>query len=139
MTDPENELIIALRNALLADAAVTALVDDRIYDEIPSENGKKIARFPYISFGSVEALRADVECYVANDYTVQIDVWSREYGRTEASAIRNACKRALHGADLSVPDNALSNVYVERTLWQREPNGITKHAILTVGAIVEER
>lgn len=139
MTDPENELIVALRNALIADTEVSALVADRVYDEIPTQDGKKIAEFPYVSFSSVDARRFDAECHVANQYSVQVDVWSRAYGRTEVSAIRNACKRALHGADLSVPDNALSNVFVERTGFQREPDGLTKHAIITVGAIVEER
>ena len=128
------ELQKAIFDALVADAAVGALVGDRIFD-----NGPAGATFPYVSFGPTQEIEDDEECIDCEEHIVQIDIWDRSQGRlVNAKRINAAIKAALHDAELSLPDPyALAFIRVRETRAFLDQDGITAHGIVSVAAMVE--
>jgi hypothetical protein len=92
------ELQVALVALLGADAGVTALVSDRIYDEPPQH----VTR-PYVRIGGIEPRPVRSDCGQAADVVFGIEVYSRpDSGRVEATRCGEAIVAALDGASLSV-------------------------------------
>lgn len=133
MTAPARELQGAIYDVLTSDAPFMAMVN-AVYDRIP-EN----AQFPYVSFGPSSYAPNDAACIVAGEYTIQLDVWSRAVGSGEAYDIADAAKRLIHHADFSITDNALSSIRVTAMRHFSDPDGLTKHGVLTIRAFIEER
>jgi hypothetical protein len=125
----------AVFDALVADSDVHALVADRIFDRVTES-----AVFPYVSFGPADMVEDDAECIRMAEHTLQIDIWSRwQGGKREAYRIADACKRALHRADLSLATNALVQISGASVRVFMDSDGITQHGVLTVEATIEER
>ena len=61
MADPDLEFQGAIVTAFKADAGVTALVGQRVYDSFPPD-----VIFPYISIGPSDELQIDAECISAS-------------------------------------------------------------------------
>ncbi len=95
MSDPALSLQIAILGILKADAAVDALVADRIFDRVPPD-----AVVPYISFGPRQAISDDALCLDGYEVFVQIDAWSRIVGQTEAQSIAGAVREALRDIEV---------------------------------------
>jgi len=128
------ELQKLIYETLVADAAVGVMVDNRIYDNVPSD-----ATFPYLSFGPTQEIEDDEQCIDGEEHVFQIDVWDRSQGRlVAAKRIAGAVKDALHDADLTLPDPyALVFIRVRSTQAFLDQDGVTAHGIVTVGAMVE--
>lgn len=136
--DPVFELKKALIDRLKATAAVTALVPAiRIYDRPP--DGTKTS--PYISFGPSDATTDDAECIDAQEVTFQIDIWSwgagEAFGSAEVTKIAGAVRTALHEAEFALDVNALATLTHRITRYQRESDGATNRAIVSITAMVE--
>ncbi len=128
------ELQGAIYDALVADVAVSALVDDRIYDDSPADR-----EYPCITFGPTDSTPEYIQCITARTETVQLNVWSREHGRMwPCKEIVDAVKNALHLADIDLVVNALVRIEVvgQRVFMDRD--GITAHGVVTVSADLEE-
>ncbi|MEO0343018.1 MAG: DUF3168 domain-containing protein [Pseudomonadota bacterium] len=134
MTSPSLELQGLLVQTLKADAAVNALVSGAVYDRIPKD-----APMPYIQIGATDETPLDASCFVYSEHTVQLDVFSREFGQVECKRITDAIKRALHYADLSLNDNSIGDVRVDSIRYLTDPDGVTTHGIVNIKTIVEER
>jgi len=120
--------------ALRGNAGVAALVGDRIYDHAPED-----AAFPHIDFGPSDYVPDDADCIAGRVEAQQIDVWSRDQGRGwPAKRLVDAVKAALHGHEADMATGAL--VSLEVTLCQvlDDPDGITKHGVVEVEALIEE-
>lgn len=128
------ELQGAIYDALVADAGAGALVGDRIYDGVPSNNA-----FPYVSFGPSQEITDDAECIDGEEHFIQIDVWARDQARMgPCKDICAAVKAALHEVTLNLPSPyALAFIRVTGTRTMLDPDGITAHGIITVQAAVE--
>lgn len=138
MMDASYELQIAIVSALKSDAAVRALVGDRVYDDVPrSVDGKVTARFPFISFGPEQTLPDGYDCQDGSEITIQLDAWSRAVGFPEVKKIAAAVRKALHDADLAVEENALVSIEFDGRRVLRDPDGKTSHAVITFRAVVE--
>jgi Protein of unknown function (DUF3168) len=88
----------ALIARLSAVVAVTALVDQRIYDEPPQGVG-----YPYVGIGGIEPRPLRSDGGTAATVTFSIEVHSRPgSGRTEATRIAHAVRTALDGHELAV-------------------------------------
>ncbi|APZ53139.1 DUF3168 domain-containing protein [Salipiger abyssi] len=124
----------AIFDALVADAALGALVSDRIFDGRPAD-----AAFPNITFGPAQSIYDEVDCIDGEEHFFQIDVWDRSQGRViNAKRIADAVKAALHGADLSLTDPyALAVIEVTQMRVMQDPDGVTAHGVLSVRALVE--
>lgn len=128
------ELQKAIYDALVADAAVGALVADRIFDGAPAQH-----QFPCITFGPMDNFNDDLVGVDARTETVQLDVWSRDQGRMRpCKEICDAVKDALHLADLSLVQHALIRIRIEGIRVFRDADGVTAHGVVTVLADLEE-
>jgi hypothetical protein len=127
-------LQVAIGQALVADAGVSALIGDRIYDQMP-EKGE----YPCIEFGPIDIVPDDQECVDGQIHTLQLNVWSRDQGRLgPCQDIVWAVRAALHDAELELPDPfAVCFVRVVLARVIPDPDGITAHGVVSVEATVE--
>ncbi len=135
--DAAHELQVAIVSALKASADVVALVGNRIYDRVPTTDGKITATFPYISFGSAQDLPEDADCIEASELIIQLDAWSRDPGFMEGRKIAKAVKRALDEQSLPLVDNALVYFEFDSRRDIRAPDGLTTQIASTFRAGVE--
>lgn len=125
------DLILAL---LKADAAVAAIVADRVIDGPTAKTA-----FPYVSLGASDVEMIDAECIRGRDETVQIDCWSRDDGKLwPCKKLVDAVSGALHEQEGPLSSGALIslNVVLTRTFVDRD--GITAHGVVQVTAELEE-
>lgn len=134
MASASRELQKTIYNALVADAAVGALVGNRIYDRMPSDG-----EYPCITFGPADEITDDADCIDGEEHSAQIDVWSRDQGRMgPCKDIVAAAKTALHDANLTIADPfALVFIRVVGTRVFSDSDGITSHGVVTVQAMIE--
>ncbi|NSL22022.1 DUF3168 domain-containing protein [Agrobacterium tumefaciens] len=135
--DAAHELQVAIVNALKADPDVAALVGNRIYDLVPTADGKITATFPYISFGPVQDLPEDTDCLEASELVIQLDTWSRDPGFMEGRKIAKAMKKALDDQSLSLADNSLVYFEFDGRRDLRAPDGLTTQIVSTYRAGIE--
>lgn len=108
-----------LRAALVADAALAALVGDRVVDE-PRED----IAFPYVRFGRVEPRPDDTDGHQGSVVHVGLVVHSRpEWGRVEAARICEAIQAALHRQPGAVAVAGYSVCEIEVQAWSVERKG----------------
>lgn len=104
MTNPKSgveALQRAVIVALRADSTVAAIVQDRIFDEVPSDQDRP--RPPYAYLGPVSGRRIEGgACVAAKAVTFRIFVVSTEFGRPEAWALIDAIEHALDGKPLPI-------------------------------------
>ena len=112
---------VAIIAALKANAGVTALVGQRIYDEPPTG-----VTFPYLRISSIEPAAWDTTC--TQGATVQIGLeahsWATQ-GRVEATQIAEAVQAALHRneAALTVTGFNLIEMIFQTYVADRDPEG----------------
>jgi hypothetical protein len=133
MADPDLEIQGEVVKRLKADPAVTALVNGRIYDSVPST-----ATFPYVSYGPSDLVTDDAECITAFSGFHQLDAWSRAVGYPEVKKIADAVRRSLHDAPLALPSNALVFFEHRSTRYVRDPDGLTSHAVIQLESGIEQ-
>lgn len=132
--DPSLELQGAIVARLKASAGVTAIVGQRVYDQVPPS-----ATFPYVTLGADQAVSDDADCITGFEISVQVDVWSRkQVGFTEAKQAAHAIRTALLGTDLSLTTNAMVSFEHRQTAYENDPDGQTRRARMTFVALVEQ-
>ena len=125
-----------VEETLLANAAVVALVNNRVYETAPP----KAARvYPDVTFGPADTNDEDADCIDGVEHILQLDVWARDFGRLSlAKRIADAIRKALHRADLALPDPyALALIEVASIRAFQDPDGLTAHAVISVRSIIE--
>lgn len=132
MAEPSLDLQKAVIATLKADASVTALVGQRIYDQVPPN-----ATFPYVSWGPDQVLADKADCQNGFEVFAQIDVWSRAPGKPEAKRIAGAVRAALDDAELTLDDHALLLLEHVQTRHLIDPDGSTKHSIVELRALAD--
>lgn len=135
--DATFELAKAVIDRLKADAAVSAFVGTRVFDRPTSGT----LASPYISFGPSDAITDDADCIDGLEVTMQIDCWSwgsnEAFGSAEVRKLSGAVRAALHEAEISLTANALATLRHRITRYQRESDGATNRAIISITAFVE--
>jgi hypothetical protein len=132
MTHPTLALQKAIFAALIADAAVAALVGDRIYDAAPRD-----AAFPYLAFGPARLADWSTGSEAGSEHRFLVHAWSRKRGKRETFAIAEAVGAVLHDQSLELDGHALVNLRLETTDVIRDPDGITWHGVLRFRAVTE--
>lgn len=125
-----------LRAALVADAAVTALVGTRIYDEPPQD-----VTFPYARFLAIEPLAFDTDTTEGAEVAVSFECHSRSAsGRVEASQIAEAIQLALHRQEVAVTvtGHTLVELIFERYSVTRDGDGRGYTAVVLLQATLEK-
>ena len=133
MASPSLELQVAIVSRLRTTAAVTELVGDGIYDNVPED-----AKFPYVTVGEGDETSDDVDCVKGFEIALDIDVWSQDVGFPEAKSISNAVRQALLDPEMTLPSNALVYFNHRQTRFLREPDGLTSHAVMSFEAFAEQ-
>ena len=129
---PLQKAIVA---ALKADAAVTALVGTRIYDARADECHHALCFVWRVSNVS----RAG-RLLGRRSTTIQLDGWALGPSTVECKQLGAAIAAALDEKNLTLDaPNVLVELAHDDTLYAREPDGITAHAIVTVTAHTEPR
>jgi hypothetical protein len=131
---PTRELWILVRNTLLADTAITTLVN-AIYDKVPdSPWGEKNA---YISRGPSFGVDDGADCIDGQEITLQLDVWSKVNNTGTCNDIVEAVRKAVHEKELELTENALVQTRVE--LWRviDDPDPLVTHGIIQIVALIE--
>lgn len=123
-----------LRDRLIADSAVAALVGARVYARPPAD-----AVFPFVSFGPTDFVPTIGGCVPARDEFVQIDVWSNyQGGHLEAKRIVDAIKASLHEFEGTLEVGALIDCRVASTRVFSDPDPTVSHGVVTVEVQAEE-
>lgn len=127
MTDVTEAVQRAVVALLRADAALIALVGDRVHDDVPVS-----ALSPYVSIGPIEATPlGDVDCLDARDVVIQIDCWSRAPGRVECGRVTDRVARLLNGVDLVLA--APHPICASRVVLTRiMDEGLQRHGVVQV-------
>ena len=132
---PETAFLEAIQAALLASDAVTALVGEKVFDEVPSDGSP-----PLIFVGPISRQRAnDPAGNAAWTLRARIYAESTGFGRREAWEIANAAGDALEGAELSLAD-PFQAVDIVRTIQGGDvfdDQGRFKTVFLDVGTTVQ--
>lgn len=105
----------------------------RVYDDVP-----KNPAFPYITIGDDQITDdgSDGECVDAQEIFSTIHVWSRELGKIECKRINDAVRMALT-ADFAVEGFALTLAQFRDSRVLQDPDGITKHGIVTFRFLID--
>lgn len=128
------DLQTALLNLARADAGVTALLGNRLYETPPSS--------PDFPFSSVDWGRfTDVpgECLDAQQVELQFTFWSREAGAQQAAAMAEAFRRALRVEEeaVAMTNHTLRLLRIGSAQVLRDDDGQGWHAVVEVSAIVD--
>lgn len=133
MTAPTLSLQSAIRAALIADTAMTALVPAaQIFDR-----HARPELFPCVVIGEVQEVADDMS--LARDkfrLFPTIHVWTREPGLVSVKAICWQIRRTLIASD-AVRSNLIDWRYNDTRIL-RDPDGVTGHGVVTFEALLGE-
>ena len=131
--DAELALQQAIYAHLTGDATLAALLDGRIYDDVPGE-----AVFPYVALGAARSRDWSSGDSAGAEVTCMLVVYSRANGRRETKEIAGAVTAALHEAGLVLTDHALVSLRFFDSDIVRERDGITWRQEMRFRALVEK-
>lgn len=139
MASPSWELQVAIVTRLKADATLTALIDDRVYDYVPRDpNGTMTAKFPFVGIADSDDLQDDATCVTGYEITMNLDVWSQKPGFVEAKQIAHAVVKSLHNWDAPLLAHKVITFQHRQTRIFRDSDGLTSHGIVELVAILTE-
>jgi hypothetical protein len=131
--DPSLQLQKAIVAVLKADAAVSALVNGRIYDAVPGGATK-----PYVSFGPFQLLPEHGDCLDGGEAIVTLDGWAAGPDTVQVKKLGTAIAKALDMAPIVLEEpQRCVEMSIEQTQYMRDPDGLTAHAVITVHAWTE--
>lgn len=134
MSDPLGiEMQRAFTAAMEADAALSALVGDRIYDRVPSA-----AAFPYVAFGDYQEQPDKADCIDGRECHLTLHVWSRAVGAAEAKRILAALNDLFDGNEaLEIGGQTVAAIELESSIASADPDGLTTHGVAIFRLLTE--
>lgn len=132
----EVELQGALVAALSADGPVMAVAGG-VYDRPPQDVFK--GRTAYITIGSSELRPDDADDLPGVEVAITLNVWSTAVGKTEAKRLAARVRKVLEGGSLTLTDNALVQLVLERQVTLDQPDGVTTQVAMTFSGQIETR
>jgi hypothetical protein len=132
MSDPSLEVQKAIVGALRNAAPPVA--GGRIYDQVPDA-----PVFPYVTVGDCQVLPDKADCIDGSQIFPQVDVWTRSTGYPETKTIASQVLAALDDqTDELVVDGYLLVVFeFHEVRYVRDPDGITRHGIMTFHGLLQ--
>lgn len=135
MSEPSLALQRGIYATLTAATEVTALVGSRVFDQVAPN-----PTFPYIRIGNDQVLASDTPDCLPDCVEVyaQVDVYSRQQGKTEAKAVAGAIVRALDEDSIVLESGyALQSFLHNDTRYLDDPDGLSTHAVLMFHALID--
>jgi len=125
-----------VRAALVANAGVTDIVGQRVYDEPPQD-----AVFPYLRFVETQPSAFDTDTTEGAEVSISLEAHSRSAsGRVEAVRIVEAVKEALHRqeASITLEGHNLVEMIFQTYSVTRDDDGRGYTAVIVLQAMLEE-
>lgn len=124
--DSSLELQAAILAVLSADAAITALVGDRIYDHAPDD-----CPAPYIQIGEAEVTPFKAQCMNGSDLFLTITTWADDQRASVKIKQLNARIRDLLDEQrIPVDGHGVQTLFFIRTRGPfRDPDGVTRQGV----------
>ena len=91
--------------ALRGDAAISAVVGNRIHDHAPAN-----VRFPYLTFGRSSAYDWSTGTEIGTEHLFSIHVWSKARGKTETLELMGRVEELLRDGKLVPQGHHLVNL-----------------------------
>lgn len=125
----------AVATQLLATSAVTALVGQRIFDEVPTDT----TDFPYIVIGLGSSQDFSVKGNEGLDQTIELYIWDAQYGGVgRTKRVMAAIRTALNDQSFSVSGH---NLVMSRFIGsdvRMQSDGVTREAVARYRIMTEE-
>lgn len=145
---PALELQKAVYAALIGSADIQTLLggaEPRVYDEVPETDQDHAgtgpenpdALFPYLAIGEAQDVPDLAEGVDGSEVFLTLHAFSREVGMVECKRIGAAVHKALHEVELQLDNCAFLLIERDGERYFTEPDGKTKHGVLTYRALVE--
>lgn len=130
MIDSSNTLLAAVRSRLLADPSIAAAAGDRIFDE-PGQD----VQFDWIQIGDTQVIPFDFMCGSGVQVFFDVHVWCRgDWAGDRMRDIAAAIYASLHRQDFPVVGHTLQLIEHQTTRTMRDPDGLTRHAVVSFRA-----
>jgi hypothetical protein len=123
----------AIFTALRADAALAAMVGERILDQAPAN-----VAFPYITFGRTAVYDWSTATESGTEHLFTLHVWSKGKGKKEALEIMQLAGASLHDNALELDGNSLVNLRLEFSEVRYDERSEAHHGVMRFRAVVEE-
>jgi len=131
MKDSSNALLAAVRARLLADPAIAAKCQDRVYDRPLGDN----SLFPYVQLGETQVLPWEAQCIDGVQIYLTLHVWAREgWAGDDVRDICAAIYDSLHAQKFPVTGHDLQLIEHQTTRVLRDPDGETRHGVIEFSA-----
>ncbi|SDR19902.1 DUF3168 domain-containing protein [Pseudovibrio sp. Tun.PSC04-5.I4] len=126
MTGYAVDLQRRLFNALIdAGSAAKSVIDH------PSSDVKD-DQYPFIVIGEWQTIPNDVTGAHGSYEYVDVHIWSRAHGQSETKEIIAKIYGNLHDADFAVEGLSSCFSFIESTRVMSDPDGNTRHGVITV-------
>jgi hypothetical protein len=126
------ELQKAIFEALSANAALAALVGERILDHAPAN-----VSFPYITFGRSTVYDWSTGTEAGSEQLFTLHVWSKAKGKREVLAMIELARATLHDQPLELETHRLVNIRVEFSEARFDEDQSVHHGVLRLRAVTE--
>tara|TARA_R110001632_G_scaffold185945_1_gene306282 strand:+ start:551 stop:958 length:408 start_codon:yes stop_codon:yes gene_type:complete len=121
----------AVYSTLSSDNELTSTLGAGVYDDVPQGSS-----FPFVQLGDDGATDYSTVDLVGSETTVNIHVWSQGHGSKETKDIMDRIHTLLHDASISVTGYNLINNRFEFSDVLRDPDGITRHGVMRLRAVM---
>ena len=111
-------------------SAITSTLSCGVYDEVVEGNS-----YPFITLGEETAIDYSTNNLVGAETTINVHIWSRYKGSKQTKEIMDKVHDLLHDVRLTVSGVNLINLRFEYSDILREPDGITRHGVISFSAI----
>lgn len=131
---PDQEFQSAIVTALNASADIKTLIGDppRIYETVPTG-----AKFPYLALGESQNVPDLADCIDAATVYADLHIWSVDSGFAECQSIAATALAVITAATLTMTQNRCVDCMSNGIRYLRDPDGITRHAVLTIKGLVD--
>lgn len=122
----------AIAELLFADTNLSALIGDRLYEEVPDK-----PQFPYVVLGDTQEIDDSVQCLDGSELFIDLHVWTNEPGYKKCKLISAILKTLLHRADLTLDEERCVLIEHRITRTFQDRTVIIKHGVVTFRALTE--
>lgn len=131
---PDREFQVAIVTALKASDDIKTLLGDppRLYQDVPES-----PVFPYVAFGEGQNVPDRADCIEGAVCYADLHIWSEASGFQECMSIGATILAVVMAADLTMTQNRAVDCYSNGIRMLRDPDGVTKHGVLTLKALTE--
>lgn len=134
MSDFGFPLQTAIYAALTGASPVIA--GGRIYDDPPQAVPPRTVEYPYVEIGETQVIPDDTSGNDAGiSEFVDLHIWSTYRGMKEVKEIAARIHDVLHEASLTVVGRTSAFAFIRNKRTLRDPDGVTRHGIVTVEII----